>query len=85
MKQNPLIIKGAYHVQALTGDILYASYRSKGKRLVGIFSLKGSRGPVAVEAPDGIYANLAGAGSVEVKFSRISCQGEPIVFEVSHP
>ena len=48
---------------------------------MGIFSLRGAFGLVEVEAPDGVYDNLAGGGSVEVKFGRVSCQGRPIVFE----
>ncbi|MCI9155812.1 MAG: alpha-amylase [Lawsonibacter sp.] len=81
LKQNPLLTDSAYCVQALRGDILHGAHRSGERQLTGIFSLKGNCGLVAVEAPDGIYPNLAEGGSVEVKFGRVSCQGRPIIFE----
>ena len=83
MKQNPLITNGAYHVQAMIDDILYATYSSKEKQLIGIFSLKGASSLVTVAAPDGIYVNLADGSSVEVKFNHICCHGVPIIFETS--
>lgn len=81
LKQHPLLTDSSYHVQALEGEILRAVHRAGERQLTGIFSLKGNCGPVAVDAPDGIYSNLAEGGSVEVKFSQVSCQGRPIIFE----
>ena len=81
LKQHPLLTDSAYHVRALSGDILCAAHRGRERQLTGIFSLKGNCGLVNVEAPDGIYPNLADGGSVEVKFGRVSCQGSPIIFE----
>ena len=81
LKKHPLLTDSAYKASALAGDILYATHRRSGRRLTGIFSLKGSRGPVSVDAPDGVYENLAGGGGVEVKFGRVSCCGKPIIFE----
>ena len=70
-----------YQVRALPGDILLAEHRRGQDRLTGVFSLKGNRGLVAVDAPDGTYPNLADGGSVEVKFGQVTCQGQPIIFE----
>lgn len=81
LKKHPLLANSAYRVRALPGDILYAVHQANDRQLTGIFSLKGTQGPVAVSAPDGRYPNLAGDGSVEVKFGRVSCQGAPIIFE----
>ena len=81
LKKHPLLRDGAYHVRALPGDILYASYTFGGRQLIGIFSVKGACAPVAVPVQDGKYNNLAGYGSVEVKFGHVSCQGAPIVLE----
>ena len=85
LKQDPLLTDSTYRLQALTGDILYGVHQSGERQLTGIFSLKGNCGLVPVQAPDGIYPNLAGSGSVEVKFSRVSCQGEPIIFASVRP
>ena len=81
LKRHPLLTDSAYRVQALPGDILYAVHAAKGRQLIGVFTLKGIRVPVAVSAPEGQYENLACGGSVEVKFGKLSCQGRPIIFE----
>lgn len=81
LKKHPLLTDSAYQVRALPGDILYAVHRSAERQLTGIFSLKGARAPVAVDAPDGLYENLADGGGIEVKFGKIRCQGRPIIFE----
>lgn len=83
LKKHPVLTDSAYHACALNGDILYAVHKSKGRQLVGIFSLRGTRAPVSVSAPDGTYDNLATGGSVEVKFGEVSCQAEPIIFEAA--
>ena len=81
LKKHPLLTDGAYHVRALAGDILLAVRWAGERQLTGIFSVKGNRAPVPVDAPDGQYPNLAGGGSVEVKFGKVRCQGLPIIFE----
>lgn len=83
LKKHPILTDSAYRVSALSGNILYAVHTSKGRQLIGIFNLQGARAPVAVSAPDGVYDNLATGGSVEVKFGRVSCQAEPIIFEAA--
>nr|WP_325182569.1 alpha-amylase family glycosyl hydrolase [uncultured Oscillibacter sp.] len=83
MKKHPLLADGAYHVRALAGDILQAVHWAGGRQLTGVFSVRGTRAPVAVDAPDGRYPNLAGEGEIEVKFGRVRCQGDPIVFEAA--
>lgn len=81
LRKHPLLAEGAYHVRALPGDILHASYTFGDRQLIGIFSVKGNCAPVAVSVPDGQYGNLADGGSAEVKFGYVSCQGKPIIFE----
>ena len=81
LKKHPLLTDSAYHVRALPGDILYAVHQKGDRQLIGVFTLKGAHGPVAVDAPDGRYENLCGDGSLEVKFGKVSCQGEPLIFE----
>ena len=83
LKQHPLLTNSSYHVQALSGDVLHAVHQSQERQLIGIFSVKGAPALVEVQAPDGIYPNLAEEGSVEVKFGRVSCQGNPIIFETA--
>ena len=51
-----------------------------GFRAVGVFSLRGERGPVRVDAPDGEYPEWVRGGRVLVKNGQILCTGEPIIF-----
>ena len=81
LKGHPLLTDSVYQVRALSGDILVAEHRRGQDRLTGIFSLKGNSGLVEVDVSDGTYPNLADGGSVEVKFGRVTCQGQPIIFE----
>lgn len=81
LKRYPLLTDGAYRVEALAGDILRAVHWAGERQLIGVFALKGTGAPVEVSAPDGQYPNLAGEGSVEVKFGRVRCGGEPMIFE----
>jgi len=81
LKKHPLLTDSAYHVQSLPGDMLYAVHQSGERQLIGVFSLKGTAGPVRVSAPDGLYENLADGSEAEVKFGRLRCQGRPIIFE----
>ena len=82
LKKHPLLTDSSYEVRALPHDILYAVHESGGKRLAGIFSARGERGPVHVALPDGQYENLLDGGRLEVKHGLFSCRGVPAVFEV---
>lgn len=81
LKRHPLMAGGTYRVEALPGDVLRAVYRKGERQLVGIFSVKGTAGPVRVEAPDGRYEDLISGGLVEVSRGLVSCKGAPAAFE----
>lgn len=81
LKQHPLLADGAYHVQALPRDILLVTYEKAGKRLIGIFSLRGQQSLLPVDLPDGQYRNLLDGTPVELRAGRLGCNGRPIVFE----
>lgn len=53
---------------------------SPARRCVGVFSLRGESGAVALDAPDGEYDNLCGGGRAVVKNGQVFCAGEPIIF-----
>lgn len=82
LKKHPLLTDSGYHLEALEGDILYGVHRRGENRLIGVFTLKGTHRTVAVDAPDGVYENLADGGTVEVKFGKVSARGKPLIFEV---
>jgi len=83
IKRHPLVAGGSFQVRAMPGDVLYASYSGEGRRLTGIFSLKGRGALLPVDAPDGRYRNLADGGEAEVQMGKLSLRGEPVVFEAA--
>lgn len=82
VKKDPLFTDSKYEVRAVTRDILYASHRAGGRRLVGVFSTKGQPGLVSTDVPDGRYTDLLGGGCVEVLGGQLSCKGRPVIFAV---
>ena len=82
IKKHPLMTDGGYCMQAGAHDIALATYEKNGKRLVGVFSLRGEHGLLGVALPDGQYENLLDGGIVEIRAGRLSCNGEPMIFEV---
>ena len=83
LKKPPLMADSAYTVQALPGDVLYAVHRKGGRRLAGVFSVRGGKALVRVDVPDGWYENLFDGGRVEVKDARVSCRGVPVIIETA--
>lgn len=81
LKRHPLMAEGACRTEALPGDVLRVVYRGGGRQLVGVFPVKGTCGPVPVDAPDGRYQELIGGGTVEVSRGLLSVCGRPAVFE----
>lgn len=82
VKKHPLLTDSRYEVRAMPGDILCAEHRAGDRRLVGVFSVRGTRSLLSVDVPDGRYANLIDSGPVEVTGGKLSCKGEPIILEV---
>lgn len=83
LKKHPLMADSAYTVQALPEDVLYAVHRKGGRRLAGVFSVRGGKALVRVDVPDGWYENLFDGGRVEVKDARVSCRGVPVIIETA--
>lgn len=83
LKRHPLLTDSSYHVEALEGDILRATHQRGDRRLIGLFTLRGTHRAVTVDAPDGVYENFADGGRVEVKQGKARVSGTPLIFEVS--
>jgi len=81
LKKNPILTDSAYEVTALPRDLLLAVHKSGDRQLVGVFSLRGESSLVRVDAPDGVYDDLAGGGKVEVKMGMVSISGDPVIFQ----
>lgn len=83
VKRDPLLAEGALRMTAMPRDIVVASYTGEGRALYGVFSLRGESSLAEVDAPDGRWRELIRGGEVEVQMGRVSCTGEPVIFEVS--
>ena len=82
IKKHPLLTDSSYHLTALRHDIALALHEKGGRKLVGVFSLRGEHGTIGVELPDGQYTDLLSGGTVEIRGGRLGCGGEPVIFEV---
>jgi len=79
IKKHPLMTDSRYQVRAMGRDILSASHSRNGKKLLGIFSLRGEASLLPIDAPDGLYTNLIDSSTVEIRGGKLSCKGNPIV------
>ena len=84
IKKHPLFTDSRYEVQAMPREILYASHRAGDRQLVGVFSVKGEKTLVPIDAPDGRYQNLIDGSDIEICAGKTSCQGTPIIFESAY-
>lgn len=85
LKKHPALTGSRYEVRALPREVLLASHRSGGRRLLGVFSLRGEGCLAAVDVPDGTYTNLIDGSPVEVQDGALSCAGQPVIFETGRP
>jgi len=83
LKKHPVLTDSSYRVEALPGDMLLAVHTSGKRRLLGLFSVRGNKGVVPVDVPDGRYENLVDGSQVEVLHGLLSCRGLPIVLEAA--
>ena len=82
IKKHSLMASGAYSLKAYPHDIALAAYEKDGRRLVGVFSLRGEQSLLGVDLPDGQYENYLTGKMVEIRAGRLGCNGEPMIFEV---
>lgn len=82
-KKNPILTNSGYFLKAYDDkDIMVGKHVSGDKKLVGIFSFKGTKAEVPVELEDGTYTNLLTEEPVTVEDGNIYCDGTPIIMEV---
>ena len=81
IKKDPIFTDSRYRVSALPHDVLYAMHRYGDRQLTGVFSMKGKSSLLSTEIQDGRYINLIDNSEVIIKRGKISCKGNPIIFE----
>lgn len=82
IKKDPLFTDSGYEVKAMPRDVLLAEHSRGGRRMLGIFSLRGESALVNVCAPDGIYRNEIDGAIVEIYEGMPRTDGEPIIAEI---
>ena len=82
IKKHDLFTDSRYQVQALPHEILRACHSAGGRRLTGVFSLRGESSLIPADAPDGRYVNLIDGSGIEVYAGRLASKGEPMIFEL---
>lgn len=79
IKRDPIFASGSYTLTALPQDVLLAVYEQDGRRVAGLFSLRGRPALVTFPAPNGVYQNLIDGSLVEIFENQLSTGGSPIV------
>ncbi len=79
MKKDPLFAKGVYELRACPDDVLLASWKAKGRRAWGLFSLKGKPAVVSVPVAEGCHTNLLDGASVWVEGGLLRTDGRPVI------
>lgn len=82
IKKNPLFADSGYEVKAMQQDILLAAHSKGGRRILGVFSLRGESAVVKVSEPDGIYRNELDDTSIEIYEGMLRTDGEPIIIHI---
>ena len=82
IKHDPIFASGSYTLTALPQDVLLAVYEQDGRRVAGLFSLRGKPALVTFPAPNGVYQNLIDGSPVEIFENQLSTGGSPIVLEL---
>lgn len=82
IKRQPLMADSTYQVMALPGDILLAVHEKNGKKLIGVFTLRGNAALVDVGLPDGQYENLLTGEVAEVYDGCLGIGTEPVILRI---
>ena len=79
IKSDPVFADCSYKATAPSADTLVALREHDGKKMLGVFPLKGESGLVRVEFEDGVYENLISGEAVEVFRGTLSSCGKPVI------
>ena len=79
LKRDAIFAEGSYTLTALPHDVLLAVYEKDGRRMAGLFSLRGESALVRFPAPNGVYQNCIDGSPVEIYEEQLAIHGEPIV------
>jgi hypothetical protein len=81
IKKQAIFTDSWYKVKALPHDVIYATHKQGNRQVTGVFSVKGKASLLSTKIPDGTYINMIDDSPVYIKRGKISCKGNPIIFE----
>lgn len=83
IKKELLPVDADFHAEADDeSEIVTASLTSPDVKYIGVFSMRGKKETVTVNAPDGGYINEIDGRQVTVREGKLSSDGEPMIFRV---
>lgn len=82
IKKMDILARGFCHLEVQPPEAVVVRYSYGRKILCGVFSLNGSPCEVTLNLPNGQYAGLLGAASVEISDGKVRCNGVPMVWMV---
>ena len=65
-----------------TIDVLLAVYEQNGRRVAGLFSLRGASALVRFPAPNGVYHDSITGRPVEIYENQLATDGQPLILEL---
>ena len=63
-------------------DVLLAVYEKDGRRMAGLFSLRGEAALVRFPAPNGVYHDCITGRPVEIYENQLATDGQPLILEL---
>ena len=82
IKRDPIFAEGSYTLTALPHDVLLAVYEQNGRRVAGLFSLRGASALVRFPAPNGVYHDSITGRPVEIYENQLATDGQPLILEL---
>ncbi len=81
IKKDPLYADSTYRTKTYEDNIIKAIHSRGGRKVIGVFSLKGEECLLPINLPDGKYTNKIDNSFVDVLHGYISLKGEPVILE----
>ncbi len=81
IKKDPLYADSTYRTKTYEDNIIKAIHSRGGRKVIGVFSLRGEECLLPINLPDGKYVNKIDKSFIDVLHGYISLKGEPVILE----
>lgn len=83
IKKDPIFTDSCYKVDALPGDVLFATHSSKNGKMIGIFPVSSAASLIEIDLPDGVYSDLIRGEQVEIHAGMMAQTGKALIIKTS--